>query len=645
MKLIPKLVCIIFALCAHATLAQTSIDKAPAQADVRVVIDISGSMKQNDPGNLRRPALELLVQLIPKDSKAGVWLFGEDVDVLMPNQVISERWRVDARKRASLISSSSLYTNIPQALDQAGADPDRNYRTSIILLTDGMVDISKSSEENVAARQRLLEEILPRLRQAGTVVHTIALSRFADRELMERLAADTGGLFAVAENADALNKIFVQALDASAPAEQVPLAGNRFLVDSSIDELTALVFRREGKPVELLSPEQKTYTFASHGDDIKWFQGAGFDLITVKKPFEGEWTVDADIEAGSRVTIVSNLSLAATRYSESLFSSDDIPALVAALKQQGEVVTQKEFLQLMKFSASAQRREDGKQWDLALSTAGQVPADGYFRGALAMLKEPGTYDLAIEADGKTFQRSQKQTVSVRDNFTVRVSATDGIPPAHRVTLIAQNPTIDAASAKVTAHIKAPDGDTTEKVVEASVNREWEVLIDNDDGGRHEVYFAIEGKFEKGEPLSYRSSVVAIDANGNKVIAPAQQDAPEPIAAVEPAPAAATEPAKEGAPAAAEASSSWKKWALYGGLALGNLVLLGLGYMAYRKIMGGGKSKVLEEEDEDDEGESAVKGKDAAGAAKEATIKPPKKPRRVLDLPDDAIDIDGGDNKK
>src|SRR5690606_40448355 len=113
MKPIPKLVCIIFALCAHATLAQTSIDKAPAQADVRVGIDISGSMKQNDPGNLRRPALELLVQLIPKDSKAGVWLFGEDVDVLMPNQVISERWRVDASEGASLISSSSLYTNIP----------------------------------------------------------------------------------------------------------------------------------------------------------------------------------------------------------------------------------------------------------------------------------------------------------------------------------------------------------------------------------------------------------------------------------------------------------------------------------------------------------------------------------------------------
>ena len=45
--------------------------------DVRILIDISGSMKQSDPTNLRAPALELIVQLLPPGSKAGVWLFGD----------------------------------------------------------------------------------------------------------------------------------------------------------------------------------------------------------------------------------------------------------------------------------------------------------------------------------------------------------------------------------------------------------------------------------------------------------------------------------------------------------------------------------------------------------------------------------------
>ncbi len=95
-----------------------------------------------------------------------------------------------------------------------------------------------------------------------------------------------------------------------------------------------------------------------------------------------------------------------------------------------------------------------------------------------MFNEPGTYDVAIVADGKTFQRSQKQTIAVRENFDVRVSATDAIPPAHRVTLVAQNPKVDAAIAKVTAHIKAADGKTSEQVVASSADREWQLLLES-----------------------------------------------------------------------------------------------------------------------------------------------------------------------
>lgn len=667
MKIRSKLFFVVMLLLPFSAGAVTQVATATAKhPDVRVLIDISGSMKQNDPNNLRKPALELLVHLFPKDTKAGVWLFGEGVEVLMPDQAVTESWRTDARKKAALISSSSLYTNIPAALDRASAAVDPQYRTSIILLTDGMVDISKSEAENAAARAHLLNDILPRLRQANIVVHTVALSKFADRELMERLAADTGGLFAVAETADALNRIFVQALDASAPAEQVPLAGNHFLVDSSIDELTALVFRKEGKPVALVSPDKKTYSFAKHGDDIKWFQGVGFDLITVKKPFEGEWSIIADLEKGSRVTIVSNLSLATTRLSESLFASEPTAELVAALKQQGEVVKQAEFLKLVKFSASVLRREDNKQWQLDLSAANATPADGYFRSALAMFNEPGTYDLAIDADGKTFQRSQKQTVAVRENFDVRVSATESIPPVHRVTLFAQNPEVDAVAAKVTAHIKTPDGKTSEQVVAASAEREWQVTLESgEQSGRFEIYFDVEGAYRqsdahKGDKFTYRTSVIAIDAGGTQVVAPPQHEA-EPAAKAEPEAATPKEEAKaepkapEPAPAkpAAEPKKDWKKWALYGGLAVGNLLILGLGFLAYRMVMGGGKSSVLDEADEEDDEADAKKGDgkakagaDKKGADKKEEAKEPKRAKRaVLDLPDDAIDIEGGDDKK
>lgn len=642
---------------------------AAPHPDVRVLIDVSGSMKQNDPHNLRKPALELLLQLFPKDAKAGVWTFGESVAVLAPLQDVSESWRGAARKKSSQITSDQLYTNIPAALEKATADIRQStpgYRTSVILLTDGMVDISKSEAENDAARQRLLEEILPRLKQAGVIVQTIALSKSADRELMERIAADTGGLFATAESAEQLNRIFLQALDAAAPAEQVPLSGNRFLVDSSIDELTTLVFNKSAKPVELVSPENKRYSAASHGDDIKWFQGQGFELITITKPFEGEWQVVADVDKGSRVTIVSNLSLASTRLSESLFIGGAGNEVVAALKQQGEVVTQPEFLKLVKFTATLQRREDGKQWQLDLSAANATPTDGYFKAPLPMLSEAGNYELAVTADGKTFQRSQKQVVTVRDNFDVRVAATDTIPPGHRVTLFAQNPAVDVGASTVQVHIKTADGKVEQQPVGLSRDREW--LLPLEAGkyeGHIEVTFEVSGKYQGGAAFSYRSATVAIDEKGgSKIVAPAPKpaepaaEAKEPAKAEEPAkpePAAeekAPEAAAETEPAAAE--GGWKKWALYGGLVFGNILILALGYFAYRMIMGGGKSKVLEEsDDEDDEGKGgdakAAGGKKdekkEKGADKDKKEEGRPKKKASLDLPDDAIDIDPASDKK
>ncbi|RLW61431.1 MAG: hypothetical protein B6D70_09230, partial [gamma proteobacterium symbiont of Stewartia floridana] len=52
---------------APAAVAKTSADKA----DARILIDVSGSMKKNDPKNLRRPALRLLVGLLSSETRAG----------------------------------------------------------------------------------------------------------------------------------------------------------------------------------------------------------------------------------------------------------------------------------------------------------------------------------------------------------------------------------------------------------------------------------------------------------------------------------------------------------------------------------------------------------------------------------------------
>ena len=114
--------------------------------DIRIVVDVSGSMKQTDPSNLRIPALKLLNGLIPDGARAGVWMFGRYVDMTVKWGKVDDAWRRQADLGANQIHSNGLYTNIEKALSRASQgwkEKDPDTRRNIILLTDGQVDISR----------------------------------------------------------------------------------------------------------------------------------------------------------------------------------------------------------------------------------------------------------------------------------------------------------------------------------------------------------------------------------------------------------------------------------------------------------------------------------------------------------------------
>ena len=54
-----------------------------ANVDVRILIDVSGSMRKNDPMNLRIPAVRLVAELMPQGANAGIWMFSETVEQLI----------------------------------------------------------------------------------------------------------------------------------------------------------------------------------------------------------------------------------------------------------------------------------------------------------------------------------------------------------------------------------------------------------------------------------------------------------------------------------------------------------------------------------------------------------------------------------
>ncbi|MFB3077516.1 MAG: VWA domain-containing protein, partial [Lysobacterales bacterium] len=360
--------------------------------DVRLLIDVSGSMRESDPNNLRAPALELMLRLLPEGSRAGVWTFGQWVNMPVAHREVDEQWREEASRAVAQIHNHGLLTNIPEALKRATYDANRldyRFKTSIILLTDGKVEVSNEEARNVRAAQELLDKLAIELRDTGIEVHTIALSDNADHEFLGRLAQITGGLAEQAESADELSAVFLQALDIAAPTEQVPLLGGEFLIDDSVEEFTALVFPEpDSGDVTVIDPQQNMFTVAERPAAVRWFLHRRFQLITVVNPEAGEWRIVAP-GSQTRVNIISHLSVVLDGPPTSMEAGHS-PELGIRLMDSAEVIRDPDLLGLINIVARIYRA-DNEQWEIQVPTA-QVPSSGEYRIALPMLADVGRYE-------------------------------------------------------------------------------------------------------------------------------------------------------------------------------------------------------------------------------------------------------------
>ena len=589
------------------TFAQTAMT-VESNADIRVLIDVSGSMKQNDPRNLRRPALDLLVQLLPTDSRAGVWTFGKYVNMLMPHDTVSTRWRDQSSNKSRLINSVALHTNIGLALEKAIYDggqkkysDTQNFNTSVILLTDGVVDINKDPLVNEQERERILETILPQYQAAGIAIHAVALSTNADVELLERLAIETDGIFAVAEDAEDLNRIFLRAFDQSSPSDRAPLKDNRFLIDSSVEEFTALVFRQAGsEATQIKSPSGQVFNADFDGASLRWFASEAYDLITIQQPEEGEWTINADIDPENRVTIVSDLTLAIAPIANNLYHGETA-TLTASMLEGGEVVSRDEFLDLFTVDASMSR-SNTPFWRQTLVRGSGEKASGisedenngvgiYVR-ELDMLRNSGDYALTVEVDGKTFKREKTLKFTVRDPFRVELAANE-LEGEFTLTVVADDKRLRTTDVILSTVILLPDGSEQTLDLESHQAGVWVYQAVEQGTGSYTINLTASGRNTNNNVVDYALAEQALYLNVPGISEPIRL--PEPIVDVKvdvKADVQADESVDEKVEEQVdevEPVEEKNSWLPYVALIGGNLLLIGLLFFIYKKMMSGNSS--------------------------------------------------------
>jgi len=479
--------------------------------DIRILIDVSGSMKWNDPDNLRTPALRLLANLLPSNAQAGVWTFGRHVNMLVPLAPVDKQWKRQATKAAGEIHSNALFTNIEDTLKKSTWDwkqhnPD--FDRTIILLTDGLVDIDIDAAKNRTSRENIINRTVPRLAKSGATVHTIALSGEADELLLQQLAASSNGWYEKAKDAEALERIFFRMFEKTTQPDTLPLIENRVIVDNSINEMTLLIFNRNNAQGAMVTtPKDKVFGRNNTPQNVSWHHESRYDLITITNPAAGTWYIDADTDPDNRVMVVTDLKLVTTTLPNNIFL-DDQQHYFASLTNEGETITQQKFHRFV--DITLQQTHQGNQARYKLKDDGNAAdrksKDGTYSIDLGEALTAGQHELITFIDGVTFKREKRHLVNVYASPVITSIKPERILDAEIETLfvIPRADMINPDSINMTAIISDSAGEVQRIEIPRSSHNEWKLPLGNfASDKRHNATIEINGIRPNGRPVESR----------------------------------------------------------------------------------------------------------------------------------------------
>ena len=462
-------------LSSHLAQAASPATDEPT-TDLRILVDVSGSMKKNDPNNLRRDALRLLVSMLPETSRAGIWSFGKQVNMQVKPGFADKVWKKRARAEADKIHSRGLFTNIEDTLTKSTWDwknPDPLWDRHLILLTDGMVDVSKQAGENEKSRKRILGKILAKLKSAGVKVHTIALSKQADHELLDKIAQTTDGWFEAVESADRLQRLFLRLFEKTTKMDSLPLEENRFDVDDSISDMTLLIFRKQGsKPTSVTQPDNVSIQDGKLPGNVEWYSDKGFDIVTVHNPMKGTWKIEADYDKDNRVKAITNLKLRVSPLPNNVLRNESVK-VEAVLIQDGGKLEEQQMLDLITMQVDS-KPEQGKMLSQSMTRKASTSFEAY----LENMGESGRVDVVVKAVSPTFRRESRHEVKVHESPVKLELGKQG--DSHVITVTENPELIQVGTLRLALTIEGAEG--AYYVPKAGAHR-WQAVLDKTYSGR------------------------------------------------------------------------------------------------------------------------------------------------------------------
>lgn len=566
---------IFFGFIATAGFAQSPAATGSSVDEIQVLVDVSGSMKQNDPQNLRVSAAQLLINLLPDNANVSLWLFAEKTSLLSHTDAVDGNWRQEALKVSTQIHSRGVYTHIEDAI-QTSLEKGftGNGNKNLIILTDGMVDISKDIMVSADSRERILSEWIPKLQLQKIKVQTIALSDQVDKELLDALAFQSGGWAETAESADQLQRLFLKTAQKVAPKDTLPIENDSFSVDSSVQEFSLVVFKQpKATPTQVVRPDQERLTKDSTSETVSWLSTDKYDLITVKKPIPGEWHIDAAIDPDNQVMVLTDLKMQLNEFANFIGEKQPLP-LKIHFTEGNELISRPDFLDLFTINLTIDR-----QPPVNIPLTKSEP--GFFAHTIDGLSK-GKHSLTIAADGKTFKREITKDFEVIPSPVTVEKLIDKTGRTVTLKFIPDISTLDTSSLSITATLHQSNREPEPRTVEEQ-NGEWLLKLTELPAGEPVlVDFEIAGKSLDGSTVTPALAPVRIDDSlfASPETPTIAEQTPQPLetATTESASAATVDQTPD---TSSQNENTW--WITISVVLAINLLFCGIGFFVYKQL--------------------------------------------------------------
>ncbi len=501
----------------------------PDGIDAVLVLDASRSMTRTDPKRLRDQGARLFLRFLTKEDRLGVIKFDRD------DEVVSELSDVNTKNLRSIdksigdIAADGNFTNLQTPLETALEMLRKNGRKkatkAVILLSDGKLDPHPEDGSHEEVFDQLFGVDLPGYKREGIRIYTLALSSAADKELLSRLAKETGALHWYTPDADTIHKKFSDLFLALKKPQVLEMTGGGFTIDESVTEATFYINRekRSGADIRLLDPKGAVITSTTLPIGVKWFKGDNFDVVTIDAPEHGNWTVEGIEDPTGFATLLTDLKLQVRWPEKTELSVGDRILVAARLTEKGEVFEAPDLTQVLSYVYKIEDAESGEtKFSGVLNDEGKNVDDekgDKIYSATVHVDVEGELRAIVGVAGPTFTRQQQLLFSAKgaqvelvleeaDEFAKR-------PERFKITIANELVRLRDLSVLLVAQ---REDDEKPLVIEAERDRssrtEYHVDPKQLEAGEYELFAQVSGT-NKGEKEEFASSRLEFTATGEK----------------------------------------------------------------------------------------------------------------------------------